>query len=134
MFDARTDIPPMLTDSQMMSMSLQEVTEYMCKRKVAQRNDPAYERERIDALADFIEANLLDELADQGCIEGFCLNARAGLERGFRTWRRSRNRGVLQRQDRSGSNTITDLYYLKEQPANWAGIRFTGLMRIDLLE
>lgn len=83
MFDARTDIPPMLTDSQMMSMSLQEVTEYMCKRKVAQRNDPAYERERIDELADFIEANLLDELADQGCIEGFCLNARAGLERGF---------------------------------------------------
>ncbi|WP_104903701.1 hypothetical protein [Pseudomonas sp. LH1G9] len=83
MFDARTDIPPMLTDSQMMSMSLQEVTEYMCKRKVAQRNDLSYERERIDELAEFIEANLLDELADQGCIEGFCLNARAGLEREF---------------------------------------------------
>lgn len=83
MFDVRTDIPPLLTDSQMMSMSLQEVTEYMCKRKVAQRNDPAYERERIDELAEFIEANLLDELADQGCVEGFCLNARAGLEREF---------------------------------------------------
>lgn len=83
MFDARTDIPPMLTDSQMMSMSLQEVTEYMCKRKVAQRNDPAYERKRIDELAEFIESNLLDELADQGCVEGFCLNARAGLEREF---------------------------------------------------
>lgn len=83
MFDARTDIPPMLTDSQMMSMSLQEVTEYMCKRKVAERNDPAYEREKIDELAEFIESHLLDELADQGCVEGFCLNARAGLEREF---------------------------------------------------
>ncbi|MNJ47413.1 hypothetical protein D3C77_425710 [compost metagenome] len=83
MFDARTDIPPLLTDSEMDAMSLQEVMEYMCKRKVAQRNDPAYERERIDELAEFIEANLLDELADQGCVEGFCLNARAGLEREF---------------------------------------------------
>lgn len=83
MFDARTDIPPMLTDSQMMTMSLQEVTEYMCKRKVAQRNDPAYERERIDELAEFIETHLLDELADQGCVEGFCLNALAGLKREF---------------------------------------------------
>ena len=83
MFDARTDIPPMLTDSQMDTMSLLDVMEYMCKRKNAQRNDPAYERERIDELAEFIESNLLDELADQGCIEGFCLNARAGLEREF---------------------------------------------------
>ena len=83
MFDARTDIPPMLTDSQMMAMSLQEVMAYMCKRKVDERNDPAYERERIDELAEFIEGHLLDELADQGCVEGFCLNARAGLEREF---------------------------------------------------
>lgn len=51
------------------------------KRKVAQRNDPAYERERIGELAEFIEFHLLDELADQRCVEGFCLNARAGLER-----------------------------------------------------
>lgn len=57
--------------------------EYMCKRKVAERNDPAYERERIDELAGFIEGNLLDELADLGCVEGFCLNARADLEREF---------------------------------------------------
>ncbi|POF92855.1 hypothetical protein [Pseudomonas putida] len=78
MFDARTDIPPLLTDSQMMSMSLQEVTEYMCKRKVAQRNDPSYERERIDELAEFIEDNLLDWLANQGCVEGFVKN---GVER-----------------------------------------------------
>ncbi|WP_179179361.1 hypothetical protein [Pseudomonas sivasensis] len=85
MFDARTDIPPLLTDSQMMSMSLQEVTEYMCKRKVAERNDPAYEREKIDELAEFIECHLIDELADQGCVEGFCLNAMAGLEREFPT-------------------------------------------------
>lgn len=83
MFDARNDIPPLLTDSQMDAMSLQDVMEYMCKRKVAERNDPAYERERIDELAEFIEANLLDELADQGCVEGFCLNAKAGLEREF---------------------------------------------------
>jgi len=83
MFDARTDIPPLLTDSQMDAMSLQDVMEYMCKRKNAQRNDPGYERERIDELAEFIETHLLDELADQGCVEGFCLNARAGLEREF---------------------------------------------------
>lgn len=81
MFDARTDIPPLLTDSQMDAMSLQDVMGYMCMRMNAQRNDPAYERERIDELAEFIESNLLDELADQGCVEGFCLNARAGLER-----------------------------------------------------
>lgn len=83
MFDARTDIPPMLTDSQMSVMSLQDVMGYMCKRMNAQRNDPAYEREKIDELAEFIESYLLDELADQGCVEGFCLNARAGLEREF---------------------------------------------------
>lgn len=39
----------------------------MCKRKVAERNDPAYERERIDELAELIEGNLLAELADLGC-------------------------------------------------------------------
>ncbi|MDF2394856.1 hypothetical protein GWQ44_04860 [Pseudomonas sp. 3MA1] len=83
MFDARTDLPPLLCDEQMNSMSLQEVMEYMCKRNVVERNDPAYERERIDELAEFIETHLLDELADQGCVEGFCLNARAGLERAF---------------------------------------------------
>lgn len=83
MFDARTDLPPLLNDAQMSVMSLQEVMEYMCKRKVAQRNDPAYERERIDELAEFIEGHLLDELAEQGCVEGFCLNARAGIEREF---------------------------------------------------
>ena len=76
MFDARTDLPPLLTDSQMSVMSLQEVTEYMCKRKVAQRNDPAYEREKIDELAEFIESHLLDELGNLRTSLQLCENPR----------------------------------------------------------
>ncbi len=71
----------------------------------AERNDPAYERERIDELTVFIEGNLLDELDELGCVEGFCLNAKAGLERGFpkleefkKTWCTAAARRVVQVQ------------------------------------
>jgi len=45
----------------------------------------AFERKQIGELAEFIEANLLDELADQGCAEGFLLNGLAGLSRDFKS-------------------------------------------------
>ncbi|MGA4453465.1 hypothetical protein [Pseudomonas fortuita] len=82
MFDARTDLPE-LSDAQFSAMSLAEFTEYTCKRMIAQRNDPAFERKRIDELAEFIEQHCLDDLTSMGCVDSFSFLAEAYLDRDF---------------------------------------------------
>jgi len=84
MFDARTDLPTTLGGRNVEDMSLSEFTEHVCTEYLTKRNDPAYERVKIDELATFIEEHLLDELADQGCVEAFVFLARDGLEREFK--------------------------------------------------
>jgi hypothetical protein len=78
----------------------------------AERNDPAYERERIDELTVFIEGNLLDELDeldDLGGVEGFCLNAKAGLERGIPQVRGVQENVVYRSSQAGGTSTTTNL-------------------------
>lgn len=82
MFDARTDLPS-LSDAQMSAMSLREVMEYTCKRMIAQRNDPAFERKRIDELAGFIEQHCLDDLTSMGCVDSFSFLTEAYLDQDF---------------------------------------------------
>ncbi len=82
MFDARTDLPA-LPDAQISAMSLAEFTEYTCKRMVAQRNNPDFERKKIDELAEFIELNFLDELTGMGCVDSFSFLAEAYLDQDF---------------------------------------------------
>ncbi|ESW39213.1 hypothetical protein HND72_17145 [Pseudomonas putida] len=82
MFDARTDLPS-LSDAQMSAMSLREVMEYTCKRMIAQRNDPAFERKKIDELAEFIEQHCLDDLTSMGCVDSFSFLADAHLSQDF---------------------------------------------------
>ncbi|MDQ7965913.1 hypothetical protein RDI61_17955 [Pseudomonas plecoglossicida] len=82
MFDARTDLP-VLSDSQMSALTPQELMRYTLKRRIAQRNDPAFERKKIDELADFIERNCLDDLTSMGCVDSFSFLAEAYLDQDF---------------------------------------------------
>lgn len=91
MFDARTDLPE-LSDAQISAMSPQEFMTYTCKRMVAQRNDPAFERKRIDELAEFIELHLLDDLTSMGCVDSFSFLAEAHLDQDFPDIRRYERR------------------------------------------
>lgn len=100
MFDARTDMA-VLSDAQMNAMSPQEFMKYTCKRMIAQRNDPAFERKKIDELAEFIEQNCLDDLTGMGCVDSFSFLAESCLEQDFpdirsyeRRWRTAAARQV----------------------------------------
>lgn len=100
MFDARTDLP-LLTDAQMSALTPQEFMQYTCKLMVAQRNNPDFERKRIDELAEFIEQHCLDDLTSMGCVDSFSFLAEAYLEKDFkdirsyeRRWRTAAARQV----------------------------------------
>lgn len=89
MFDPRTDLPVGTNDINFNEMSYKQLmdklsADYKQLRTPGTPENIAFERKQIDELAEFIEANLLDELADQGCVEGFRLNAIAGLRRDFK--------------------------------------------------
>lgn len=96
MFDPRTDLPKLPKIGQSDSEFNQGMNEYFASLGAritdGTPENAAFERTQIDELAEFIEANLLDELADQGCVEGFVLNGLAGLNRDFRSLEAYRGR------------------------------------------
>lgn len=81
MFDPRTDLPEPPKSLNFGTTTTYEEFGALFRSMMEVRNSHATERKAIDDLADFIEQNLLDELADQGCIEGFVMNALECLSR-----------------------------------------------------
>lgn len=88
MFDPRTDLPRLPKIGQSDFEFNKSMSDYFAALDAritdGTPENSAFERKQIDELAEFIEANLLDELADQGCVEGFLLNGLAGLSRDFK--------------------------------------------------
>lgn len=81
MFDPRTDLPQSPKSLDFGHQTHYEEVEAMFKKMIADRDSPENQRRAVDELVNYIEENLLDELADQGCIEGFVLNALEALRR-----------------------------------------------------
>jgi hypothetical protein len=55
----------------------------MCQRMVAQRNDPAFERERIESLLSSSMPIILDDLTSMGSVDSFRFLSVALLDRDF---------------------------------------------------
>jgi hypothetical protein len=88
MFDPRTDLPASPTAPDFSGMSMQEAMRALCDIAVARQTPGspeqlAFERKKIDELADFIEQNCLDDLTSMGCVDSFSFLAEAYLDQDF---------------------------------------------------